>query len=178
MASKESFTGSITIFGGDFRRIPTNWAHCLGNELPRKEYAELFEVIGTQFGAPTADTFKLPNIQDRLVIGTGRGPGLTARNQGDVGGQKKVELEADHLPAHKHRVYCFPNPIDIFWKKTPGSYYPAPNNDNFTNYGTGHEGRMNETMITNLTQPQSHENRQPYYAAFYIICVKGINPYG
>jgi len=178
MASKESFTGSITLFGGDILRIPVGWAHCNGSVLPRKECPELFEVIGTQFGAPTPYTFNLPTIDNRLVVGTGRGSGLTARNLGDKGGQNKVMLEADHLPAHKHTVYCLPNPIDIQWKKTPGYHYPAPNNDDNHNYGTGHDGRMNETMITNLTQPQPHQNRQPFLAVYYIICMKGVNPYG
>ena len=44
------------------------WLICDGRELDRKEYAELFAIIGTSFGAGDGKTtFNLPDFSDKMA---------------------------------------------------------------------------------------------------------------
>ena len=46
------------------------WFICDGRELDRKEYAELFAIIGTSFGAGDGSTtFNLPDFRDKTMWG-------------------------------------------------------------------------------------------------------------
>lgn len=45
------------------------WLPCDGRALSRAVYAELFQVIGTTYGAPDADTFNLPAMPQTIMKG-------------------------------------------------------------------------------------------------------------
>jgi microcystin-dependent protein len=49
--------------------IPTGWLTCHGQSLSRSVYAELFAVIGTQYGSASGTTFNLPDLRGRVVAG-------------------------------------------------------------------------------------------------------------
>ena len=66
---------------------PSGWLSCLGQEVYRNDYPELFAVIGTTYGAGNGTTtFNLPDLAGRVVVGQGSGTGLTARSMGSEGG--------------------------------------------------------------------------------------------
>lgn len=55
------FTGSTT---------PSGWALCYGQAISRTQYAGLFAVIGTQYGAGNGSTtFNVPDLRGRVVAG-------------------------------------------------------------------------------------------------------------
>lgn len=58
-----TLVGEVTYFAGD--TPPTGWLVCDGRAVSREEYFELFNVIGTKYGAGDGSTtFNLPNETD------------------------------------------------------------------------------------------------------------------
>lgn len=78
------------------------WLVCDGRSLSRIEYASLFEVIGTEFGAVDADSFNLPDLRGRVMGCVGNGQGLTSRALGDMVGAETHVLSSNEMPNHNH----------------------------------------------------------------------------
>lgn len=74
------------------------WLLCDGRTLDVHAYTALHNVIGNSYGGSGA-TFNLPNPKGRVPGVIGAGPGLTARNQGDLVGQETVTLIEAELPS-------------------------------------------------------------------------------
>jgi microcystin-dependent protein len=97
---------------------PAAWLFCDGASLLRAKYSNLFNVIGTTYGAVDAEHFSLPDLRGRALVGAGTGAGggasgaglvaggaaLTARQSGDWWGAESVALDVDGLPEHAHGV--------------------------------------------------------------------------
>lgn len=49
--------------------VPTGWLLCAGQSLSRTVYAELFAVLGTQYGSASGTTFNIPDLRGRVVAG-------------------------------------------------------------------------------------------------------------
>ena len=61
-------TGTVLSFAGN--TAPSNYLLCDGSAVSRITYADLFNVIGTTYGAGDgSSTFNLPNLVDRFVEG-------------------------------------------------------------------------------------------------------------
>lgn len=61
--------GSVIAFAGN--NTPTGYLLCDGSAVSRTTYAELFNAIGTLFGAGDGSTtFNLPNLTDRFIQGS------------------------------------------------------------------------------------------------------------
>ena len=61
-------TGIVEFFAGS--KAPKGWLVCDGSAVSRTDYDELFEVIGTTYGAGEGSTtFNLPNQIDRFAEG-------------------------------------------------------------------------------------------------------------
>ena len=73
-------TGIVEFFAGS--KAPKGWLVCDGSAVSRTDYDELFEVIGTTYGAGEGSTtFNLPNLIDRFAgggksVGTKKEAGL------------------------------------------------------------------------------------------------------
>ncbi len=79
------------------------WLICQGQAVSRTTYANLFSVIGTNFGVgDNSTTFNLPDPQGRVPIGIGTG--LTARTLGAKGGSETHTLTTAEMPSHNHGV--------------------------------------------------------------------------
>ncbi|MEV5068941.1 tail fiber protein [Microbacterium sp. LMI12-1-1.1] len=64
--------GSIVAFGG--AAAPTGWLLCQGQAVSRTTYADLFEALGTTYGAGDgSSTFNLPNLKGRSIVGVDSG---------------------------------------------------------------------------------------------------------
>jgi microcystin-dependent protein len=96
------FIGEIRMFGGNF--APTNWALCNGQLLGIAQNQALFTLIGTTFGGNGVSTFQLPNLQGRLAVGQGTGPGLSNRVIGQMSGEENVTLTQSTIPNHGHAL--------------------------------------------------------------------------
>ena len=60
----------ITAWSGSHDNVPSGWLLCNGNAVSRTTYADLFAVIGTNYGAGNGTTtFNLPNYDDYWLIG-------------------------------------------------------------------------------------------------------------
>ena len=61
--------GSVTAFAGS--ALPEGWLLCNGTAVNRTDYAALFDVIGTTYGAGDGSTtFSLPNLVDKFIEGS------------------------------------------------------------------------------------------------------------
>lgn len=60
--------GSVQAYAGS--TTPDGWLLCDGSAVSRTDYASLFDVIGTTYGAGDGtDTFNLPDLVDKFVQG-------------------------------------------------------------------------------------------------------------
>lgn len=155
---------------------PKGWAICAGQLLPINQNQALFSLMGTYYGGNGIQTFALPDLRDRAVLGMDQGPGLSLYNIGDKVGSAGVSLNTSHVVHHAH---------DLLVSSTAGSQvspvgnYPAvsPSGMGFVD-GLGAVGTMpgNAVSSTGSGFPQEHENRQPFLALNYIIALVGIFP--
>ena len=75
----QPYIGEIRMFGGNF--APAGWMFCQGQTLPISENDALFTLIGTTYGGDGQETFQLPDLQGRLPMHAGQGPGLSQNYQ-------------------------------------------------------------------------------------------------
>ena len=90
--------GIVIPFGG--ASAPEGYLLCNGAAVSRSDYATLFGVIGTTYGAGDGSTtFNVPDLSGRVVIGVSGTHALAS-----TGGSETVTLSANELPAHSHEV--------------------------------------------------------------------------
>ncbi len=80
------FLGEIDVYSFNFP--PKNWAFCNGQLLSINLYAAMFSLLGIMYGGNGTSTFALPNLQGRVPLHTGGGPGptLSTYTLGQTGG--------------------------------------------------------------------------------------------
>ncbi|MBN1204066.1 MAG: phage tail protein [Myxococcaceae bacterium] len=172
----EPFIGEIRMFGGNF--APKGWAFCNGQVLSIAQNTALFSLLGTTYGGNGQTTFALPNLQGRIPMHWGTGPGLTPRTLGESSGVESVTLISTQMPAHVHAIGVFDGAGD---QPSPGGNVPAM----FLNQQTG----QNENLYASTANAQlglqgestaggsqPHENMQPYLCVSFIIALEGIFP--
>lgn len=172
----DSYTGEVRVF--PFPYTPWGWAYCDGSMLPVSQHAALFSLIGTTFGGDGMTTIGLPNLNGRTVMGTGQGPGLSYRQQGDMGGHNAVTLTDSQMPVHSHTARAMavpastPTPSDqvLLSVAVLGRPFPIYNPDPEVN------ANMSVMATTVAGQSQMHENRQPYVTISYYISLYGEYP--
>lgn len=96
----EPFLGEIRMFAGNF--APRNWAFCNGQLLSISQNSALFAILGTTYGGDGITNFQLPNLQGRLPMHWGNGPGLSPRVIGESAGAESTSLLISNLPSHTH----------------------------------------------------------------------------
>ena len=96
----EPFVGQIQTFGFNF--APRGWMLCNGQLLPISQNTALFSLIGTTYGGNGTTTFALPNLQGRMMIHQGTGPGLPTVVMGEAAGSPQQTLLIGNLPMHNH----------------------------------------------------------------------------
>jgi microcystin-dependent protein len=84
--------------------LPVGVLLCDGMPYLQTEYPELYSAIGTFFShsGDASDTFRVPDLRGRLIIGAGQGSELSNRVFGDAHGREAVALTTNELPAHAH----------------------------------------------------------------------------
>jgi microcystin-dependent protein len=166
----EPFVAEIRIFAGNF--APRGWAFCNGQLLPIAQNTALFSLIGTTYGGDGRTTTALPNLQDRLPMHPGRGPGLTSRRLGERGGVNDVTLAEAQLPGHRHSVGAVQIPAPTTANPANAHHGAAPM---YKSTSTGVVNLANEA-VADAGGGQSHENRQPFLAINFIIALVGLYP--
>ena len=174
----QNFIGEIRMFSGNF--APRDWAFCNGQLLSVGEYSALFALIGTTYGGNGTTTFGLPNLQSRLAVGEGAGPGLTARQIGQVGGSDTVTLSQAQMPAHNHMAVAttatgnLPGPTSAAVLAAPGgtgsSLYIVPGAVPITTVA------LSPASVGTAGGNASHDNHMPSLCVSFIIALSGIFP--
>jgi len=94
------FVGEIRMVGFNFN--PRAWALCNGQLMSIAQNAALFSLLGTTYGGDGVQTFALPNLQSRVPVHQGTGPGLSTYVIGQNGGTENANLLISNMPAHTH----------------------------------------------------------------------------
>jgi microcystin-dependent protein len=81
------------------------WLVCNGAAIARTTYPALFAAIGVTWGAGDGtSTFNVPDLRGRALMGSGTGPGLSARALGALVGVETVTIGVNEMPWHGHGV--------------------------------------------------------------------------
>ncbi len=108
-----STVGTISAYGGN--TAPTGWLLCDGTAVSQTTYADLYTVIGCNFGC-SGGNFNLPDLRGRFLRGrdgsAGRDPDSGARTAMSTGGNTADNVgsvQVDAFQGHWHEFYIYPN---------------------------------------------------------------------
>jgi microcystin-dependent protein len=150
----ENMIGAVFSMAADV--LPANMLWCDGTTYNRVDYPDLYGRLAAAF-IIDADTFSVPDLRGRVVVGSGPGAGLTDRAVGDTGGEEEHQLTVGELASHNHGVYA-----DHFIHSTAETDVPI---------------LLSESILT-ITQTdyagsdEAHNNMQPYFALRFAIVAK------
>lgn len=175
-AAPEPFIGQIQPMANNF--CPRGFTQASGQILQIATNTALFSLVGTTYGGDGITTFGLPNLNGRMPVHFGQGPGLPNYELGQVGGSTTVQLTTANLPAHTHSarlrassaagnsnqptrnsLAAAPTGADIYSTATP-SVLMSPGNINVLPTGQG----------------QAFFNVMPSIVIRYCIALQGIYP--
>jgi microcystin-dependent protein len=167
------FLAEIKMFAGNF--APRGYAFCNGQIMSISQNTALFSLLGTTFGGNGTTTFSLPDLQGRVPVGQGQGPGLSNYVLGELAGTESVTLLSSQMPTHTHIVNAR---AEVGTSTTPAN--------NAVLAGSSARDKLYSTGVPDATlAPQTialagnglpHENRQPFLAVNFIIAIQGIFP--
>ena len=98
----DAYLGMIVAFGFNF--APRGWAFCQGQLLAINSNQALFALLGTTYGGNGVQTFGLPDLRGRTLIGQGQGAGLSNYSMGQLSGSESTTLGITNMPAHVHTM--------------------------------------------------------------------------
>ncbi len=176
----EGVIATIMMFAGNF--APRNWAFCAGQTMQISQNTALFSLIGTYYGGNGTTNFLLPNLQGRVAVGAGQGPGLSDYQLGQAGGVETATMSVLQMPSHGHAGGSVAIALS---NNAPNTEQPnnnilaSPNGDTYASLGTtptvNYGGFSAEVAPAGGNQPFSI--KQPYLGMNYVICQTGIFPY-
>ena len=156
-------------------KVPSNWLICNGQAVSRTEYAELFAILGTTYGAGDGSTtFNLPDKKGRFTVGLNSSDSdFNSLNK--KGGEKVHQLTFNEMPIHKHPLTSWRNPGTV--EPQPTSGFGFTNDDRgFANIATDGDGTAytahNFTGFGTAGGDRAHNNLPPYITTNYIIKAK------
>ncbi|GAA0189331.1 tail fiber protein [Fulvivirga kasyanovii] len=188
----EGTISEIRYFGPNW--APRSWFPCDGRLLAISQFTAFFSLIGTIYGGDGRTTFAVPDLRGRVAVGSGHGPGLSMRVNGQMGGAETVTLNILETPTHNHSANTTLGSASAQIASTgPGSTgtptagsHPGSATDVngdainlYTNSGSPIVSPVsgNATTTIGLTGgSQSHQNMQPWECITPIICYQGIFP--
>lgn len=92
-----SLVGQICFFATD--NPPPGWLECDGSEISRTSYANLFNIMGTDFGAGDGSTtFDLPDFRGEFLRGWDNSRGIDS-------GRTINSHQIESIQGHRHRNY-------------------------------------------------------------------------
>ena len=133
-------------------------------------------LVGTTYGGDGQNTFALPDLQGRVPVGQGAGPGLSNYVIGQNAGTEYTSVTVNQMPGHTHT--CTPSGADGCVTGSTGSSVPVPilqpyiamtyviaiqgifpprsrraRNLRADGYGTNNHTRSGDVFTTQSTQP-------------------------
>ena len=173
----DPFVAEIRIFPGNF--APTGWALCNGQLLPISQNTALFSLLGTTYGGDGKSNFALPNLQGRVALQAGQGPGLSHYDLGQAGGEAAHALSTAEMPSHAHQLQAV-DAVATTTAANGGKFAkttsPSPPYHTPTNLKSMGNGALGSGVLQAAGSGASHNNLQPYLVLNYIIALQGIFP--
>lgn len=145
---------------------PQNTLECDGGTYYRVDFPLLYALLDSAF-IIDADTFTVPDLRGRVVVGAGTGSGLTPYAVGDIGGTEAVALTVEEMPSHSHddigHVHTYQPPGATLLAVAPGelpvltpALLPASTTVGYAS-------------LTNTGGDEAHENRPPFMALRWCV---------
>ena len=167
---------------------PRDWADCSGTLMPLQQNSALFALIGVIYGGNGQSNFALPDLRARapLHVGgqSGQKPPLSYHQLGVAGGATAVTLTIQAIATHSHSVTAATlGPTRLTDTATNTAYLSNWRGGNVAylpNFAGTNAVSLNSATIGasggqgGSTLP--HENRQPFLALRFCICVDGMFP--
>jgi len=171
----EPFIGEIKWFGGNY--APVGYEKCDGQLLPIvEENFPLFSILGTIYGGDGRTNFALPNLDERIPMHPGNGPGLTQRRLGETGGTPTVTLNVAQMASHTHTLKAFSefgNSIDPNGNLLASGLHP--NYHKIYALG-GTPINMHGSALYDTGGNQPHQNLPPHLKITCLIALTGTFP--
>jgi len=167
----QPYIGEIRMFAGNF--APVGWEFCNGQEVAISENDALFTLIGTTYGGDGQQSFNLPDLQGRVPVHQGVGPGLGNYVIGDKLGVEQVTLTTQQIPVHTHAFVA---------STAAGTTTTATDNVLATSQSlrlylqAAPDSQLPPNTISPAGGSQPHENLMPYLTVSFIISMFGIFP--
>jgi microcystin-dependent protein len=172
------YVGEIRCFGFSF--APAGWAFCNGQLMPISENEALFAIIGTTYGGDGQSTYGLPNLQGRVPMHAGNGPGGFNTTIGEVFGTTSVTLTVNQIPQHAHAVFAESvapgGGAEHSASPTSSAFIGSSNPDGIYKTTPTIDAPFSGVAIGSAGGSQPHENMQPYLALNFCIALFGIFP--
>jgi microcystin-dependent protein len=168
----QSYVGEIRMFGGSF--APQGWAFCDGQLMQISENDVLFSLIGTTYGGDGQETFGLPDLQGRIPLHQGQGPGITQNYLlGEKDGVESVTLTVQQTPIHTHALI---GSSSIATDPSPKDDILATSSLLTPYVGLVPDATLaaNAMGISGGSQP--HDNMMPFLVVSFIISLFGVYP--
>lgn len=146
---------------------------CNGQILPISQNTALFSLLGTTYGGNGETNFALPDLQGRVPIQAGQGPGLDIYDLGQEGGSQTTTLLPSEMPVHTH---------SYSYTTEPGNSAVPGAGKSFAKATTSDRKEINiynsapNSTLTSTGGSQPHNNMQPYLVVNYCIALQGIFP--
>jgi microcystin-dependent protein len=185
MSGSDPFVAEICMFPFNF--APSGWAWCDGQLLAISQNTALFSLLGTNYGGDGKSTFALPDLQGRVPMHPGQGPGLSLHDLGEMGGQASVTLLESEIPNHSHNVDINIPVGGTADTDSPFNAYPATfaiaeqiDGNPATLYSSTTDGNLGSFNSEISSYPagggQPHNNMQPTLFIYYCIALQGVFP--
>lgn len=170
-----------------FAFTPRDWADCAGQIMPIQQNTVLYALLSNIYGGNGQTTFGLPDLRARapLHVGgaSGQGSALSPHQLGNTGGTLTETLSIQQIPSHTHSV--------VATQTTPGNIVDAASNNTYLSSSPGNSSYLSNFNGSNAVPlslatiglaggqsgaAQPHENRQPFLALRFCICISGVFP--
>ena len=185
----DGFIGEIRAFA--FGYNPPQWVPCDGQQLNVLQYQLLYAIIGTRYGGNGNPYFNVPNLQGRALVSAGQRPGYANYELATPMGKEKVALASNNLTPHAHTSNGVIGSNATLSVADDGTSYLS----NFAYVPDGGTRALAYGYVDPLRNPVQlnpnsvlpaggnaqgladvHENKSPYLAITYCICVEGEYP--
>lgn len=175
-AGTDEYLGEILIGGYNF--CPRGSIPADGQLLPISSYTALFSLYGTTYGGDGRTSFGIPNLQSRVPIHTGTGPGLTPRALGSTGGSEINTMTIGEMPSHTHRTALQTKAGTTANTNSPRfkSIATADVNAYVDGAPSGKFMHNNTVLVENAGASQSQNNMQPFLTLNYCVVTAGVFP--
>ena len=180
--STEPFIGEVKLLG--FYFPPLGYMACQGQLLSISQNTALFALLGTIYGGDGQTSFGLPDLQGRMPIGQGQGPGLPEYVMGEAAGVTSTTLISVNMPQHIHTLSAAKVQVKVASspasEQDPNGMYVAQTTASIYSDTPTANAFMAPALVSGTTdiaggsQPFSILN--PYLCMNYSIAIEGIFP--